>query len=129
MNQKIEITKKILELLTLDSDEQSVKKIIPIWWCSTRKKSQGGLQLTIKGFEAIRQAGIKEYRIKFLEPIEYSNKVIIWLDKYIDCPFFIQNEQIFVFSERMAVQLMLFSGNIYKFGAAKQRRVQLDNQS
>lgn len=126
MNLKVELTKKILEILNLDSSQQNIQKIIPVWWYSTRKKSTGGLQLTSVGFEAFIKADIKNYKIKFLEPIVLSNKLVLWLDNYIDCPFYLRSKEVYVFSEKTAVQLMLFSGNIQKFTEAKATRAQLD---
>jgi len=126
MNLKVELTKKILEILNLDSSQQNIQKIIPVWWYSTRKKSTGGLQLTSVGFEAFIQADIKNYKIKFLEPIVLSNKLVLWLDNYIDCPFYLRSKEVYVFSEKTAVQLMLFSGNIQKFTEARATRAQLD---
>jgi hypothetical protein len=49
----------------------------------------------------------------------YNNQEIIWLDNFIDCPWFLTKKEIFVFGEKMAVQLVLFSGNIKKFAHAK----------
>lgn len=122
MNQKTEITKRILESMGLDSNDERVRKTIPTWWFSTRQKEQGGLRLTEQGFDAFRNAGIKDYRIKFEDPIYFTNQLMIWLDHFIDCPFYLRNQDIYVFSEKMAVQLVLFSGNIYKYSAAKASR-------
>jgi hypothetical protein len=122
MNQKTEITKRILESMGLDANDGRVRKTIPNWWFSTRQKEQGGLRLTEQGFDAFRNAGIKEYRIKFEDPIYFTNQLMIWLDHFIDCPFYLRNQDIYVFSEKMAVQLVLFSGNIYKYSAAKASR-------
>ena len=122
MNQKTEITKRILESMGLDDNNERVRKTIPIWWFSTRQKEQGGLRLTEQGFDTFRNAGIKDYRIKFEDPIYFTNQLMIWLDHFIDCPFYLRNQDIYVFSEKMAVQLVLFSGNIYKYSAAKASR-------
>ena len=122
MNQKTEITKRILNSMGLDPSDDRVRKTIPTWWFSTRQKEKGGLRLTEQGFDAFRNAGIKEYRIKFEDPIYFTNHLMIWLDHFIDCPFYLRNQDIYVFSEKMAVQLVLFSGNIYKYSAAKASR-------
>lgn len=122
MSQKTEITKRILESMGLDASDERIRKTIPTWWFSTRQKERGGLRLTEQGFDAFRDAGIKEYRIKFDDPIYFTNQLMIWLDHFIDCPFYLRNKDIYVFSEKMAVQLVLFSGNIYKYSAAKASR-------
>lgn len=121
MNQKIEITKHILESMGLPATEERVRKTIPTWWYSTRQKEQGGLRLTEQGFEAFQKAGIKEYRVKFEDNIQFTNQLIIHLDQLIDSPFYLRNKEIYVFNEKMAVQLVLFSGNIQKYTLAKVR--------
>lgn len=122
MTQKTEITRKVLESLGLDPSEDRVLKTIPVWWYSTRQKENSGLRLTDAGFKALVDAGIKEYRIEFTEDIRFTNQLMIWLDNFIDCPFYLRKNEIFVFSEKMAVQLLLFSGNVYKYGATKAKR-------
>lgn len=122
MNQKNEITKHILNSMGLDASDNRVKKTIPTWWYSTRHKNKGGLRLTEQGFEAFKKAGIKEYRVEFQDQIHFTNQLMIWLDNFIDCPFYLRHKEIYVFSEKMAVQLVLFSGNIYKYSAAKASR-------
>lgn len=122
MNQKTEITRHILISMGLESSDERVRKTIPTWWYSTRQKEQGGLRLTDQGFEAFQKAEIQSYKVKFDEPIHFTNQLMIWLDKFIDCPFYLRNKEIYVFSEKMAVQLVLFSGNIYKYSSAKAKR-------
>ena len=126
MNQKTEITKHILESMGLESSDARVRKTIPTWWFSTRQKDQGGLRLTEQGFEAFQKAGIKEYRIKFEDTVYFTNQLIIWLDQLIDSPFYLRNKEIYVFNERIAVQLVLFSGNIGRFVEVKAKKLQID---
>ena len=121
MNPKYEITKVVLESLGLPADEKRIKKTIPTWWFSTRIKDKGGLRLTEQGFDCLRKADIKCYEVKFDEPIVATNELIIWIDQNIDCPFFLTNRQIWVFGERTAIQLVLFSGNIAKLHRAQKR--------
>ncbi len=122
MNQKSEITKYILQSMGLDPSDERVRKTIPTWWYSTRQKERGGLRLTDQGFEAFQKAGIKEYCVRFENPIQFTNQLIVWLDQLIDSPFYLRNKEIYVFDEKMAVQLVLFSGNIQKYATAKASR-------
>lgn len=121
MNQKYDITKAVLEAQGLVADEKRIKQTIPIWWVSTRTKAKGGLRLSEQGFLCLKQADIKCYEIRFDEPIFFTNKLAIWVDQNIDCPFYLNNKRIWVFGEKMAVQLVLFSGNIAKFQRAQER--------
>lgn len=121
MNPKFEITKKVLESQGIAADEKRIKETILTWWVNPRTKSKGGLRLTEQGFSCFKQADIKYYEIKFDETIFFNNELIIWIDQNLDCPFYITNKKIWVFGERTAVQLVLFSGNIQKFQRAQKR--------
>lgn len=121
MNQKYEITKLVLESQGLVVDEKRIKKTIPVWWVNPRKKDKGGLRLTQQGFECLTKADIKSYEIRVDDPVFFTNQLVIWIDQNIDCPFYIEGKRIWVFSEKMAVQLVLFSGNIAKFHRAQKR--------
>lgn len=123
MNQKIEITKKVLELQGITPDEERVKKTIPTWWFSTRSKENGGLRLTEQGFDCLQKAGIKSHKIRFEKPITVTNQVLIWIDQLINCPFYITSKEIYVFSDKVAVQLVLFSGNIERYVRAKANKL------
>jgi hypothetical protein len=89
-----------------------------------RKKEKGGLRLTEQGFTCFQQADIKFYRVQFDQKLEYTNQLVIWLDRYIDCPFYITNKEIFVFNEKMAIQLVLFSGNVAHFTSIKAKNAE-----
>jgi hypothetical protein len=121
MNLKETITQNVLSIIDPNYTEKSYQTALAAWWANTRKKSSGGLKLTKEGFDVFCQAEIKYYPIQFEHGVDIpmTNRLIIWLDHYIECPFYLTKKEICVFNERMAVQLVLFSGNIYKFGLAK----------
>lgn len=121
MNQKFELTRLVLEHFGKDTSEQNIKKYIPGLWVNPRQKSKGGLRLTPAGLEALQTIGLKHYEIKIDDEIYWTNDFIIWLDQNIECPFYVTNRKIWVFGERLAVQLVLFSGNIQKFYRAKKK--------
>jgi len=129
MNPKYNITKAVLESLGLPADDERIKKTIPIWWHNTRNKPTGGLRLTDQGFEALKTANIKYYELRPDEPIDFTNELAIWIDQNIDCPFYLTRKRIWVFGERMAVQLVLFSGNIAKFHRARKRSAEKDQSA
>lgn len=113
MSQKNKITEEILKELGIQPTDTNIKKYKKVWWQSSRTKAKGGLWLTPQGFEAFEKAQIKNYKIKFPEPINIlENKFIIWLDNAMEHPFFITKREIYVFGERTAVQMMLFSGDL-----------------
>ncbi len=124
MTQKAKITQAVLESLGLEANEKRVKQTLPIWWYSTRNKENGALRLTEQGFNCLTQADIKSYRIDFEHPIQPTNQLIIWLDNFMDCPFYLTNREIYVFSEKMAIQLVLFAGDIKQYVSIKARNNQ-----
>lgn len=130
MNLKTEITEKVLNTLGVSSDPKTIKKIIPVWWQNPRTKDNGGLRLTERGFKSLENAGIKFYEIRIEEPLKFSNQLIIWIDRFIDCPFYLTSKSIFVTTEKMAIQLILYAGNIHKFTLVKAKKYsQIDKNS
>lgn len=121
MNQKYDITKIVLESVGIEASHKRVRQTIPTWWFSTRQKEKGGLRLTDQGFEALLKADIKSYELKIDEEIQFTNELIIWIDQNLDCPYYLTKRKIWVFGEKTAVELVLFSGNIAKLFRAKKR--------
>lgn len=126
MNQKTEITKYVAGQFNLPTDEKSIRKLVPAWWFNPRIKETGGLRLTDEGFARLT-AHIKAHKVLLDEPVEYTNQLIIWLDKFINCPWYVTKKEIFVFNETTAIQLVLFSGNITRFSAAKAKKPKKPN--
>lgn len=108
--------------LQIPLDKKIVKKTILTFWQNPRIKSRGGLGLTPAGFEAFKKANIKNYHIKFDEKINFDAKMILGLDNFINSPFYVNKNEIWVFDESTAIQLVLFGGNIQKYVLAKYRK-------
>lgn len=121
MNQKVDLTKTLLAQAGL---EQEFTTYLNLWWKDPRVKEVGGLQLTNEGYIALIDADLKCYPVQFEDEFVPTSQLIIWMDRFIDCPYFITKKGIFVFSERMAIQLVLFSGNLEKFARAKAKKLQ-----
>ena len=102
------------------TDAANLKLYTRNWWQNNRSKESGGLRLTDEGYEfLVGELHLKEYEVPFTEPIELSPQTIIFLDRYIDCPYYLTNNSITVFSERKSFQLYMFSDDIRKFGIIK----------
>jgi hypothetical protein len=101
------------------------------WWQSTRVNKQTAFRLTEEGFDFLSNIlELRTYEVPFTEPIELSPQTIIFLERYIDCPYFLTNQSITVFSERKSFELYLFSDDIRNFGLLKamnERQKDLDN--
>ena len=119
MSQKHKITQYALGLISPEYDEKLYQKSLHLWWTNIRTKPTGGLRLTTLGWESLNRAEIKSYEIEYTSPVHMTNQLIIWLDQFIDCPYYLAKNSIFVYTEKMAVQLVLFSNDIYRFTASK----------
>ena len=124
MNWKRLYTKMFLKELKLDDDEHSVDAYIPLWWKNTRDKGKSGLRLSDLGVDTVEKIGIVTYEIKFPKDMEMTTQVIIFLDKFIDCPYYLKKSSIVVTGERKAIELHLFSGDVKKYGHNKAMRRQ-----
>jgi hypothetical protein len=119
MNWKEHYTRIFLCQIGESVSDSNIKSYIPLWWKNTRDKGQNGLRLTDAGFEMIKQIELKTYEIGIPKEMPITTQVIIFLDHFIDCPYYLTKNSIIVTSERKAVELTLFSGDLRKYGLAK----------
>lgn len=119
MTNKTVYTKLFLKELGKSYNDVNVKEFMPIWWYNTREKTEGGLRLTDEGFDVVRQIELTTYDIPYPRDMPITTQIIIFLDKFIDCPYYLTNRSITVTNERKAVELGLFSGDLRKYGLTK----------
>lgn len=119
MNWKETYTKIFLKELGEAQNEQNIKAMMPIWWKNTRNKGQGGLRLTEEGYEMLKRIGLTTYDIPYPKEMPVTTQVIIFLDQFIDCPYYLDTRSIVVTNERKAVELTLFSGDLRRYGLVK----------
>ena len=113
-------TKIFLEQAGLPSNEDSVRQYIKKWFRNPREKLDSSLTLTDEGFEFLTtKIGLQSYRIPFPKDFQMTTQVVLFLDKFLDCPNYYNKKEIFVFKEKKAAELMLFSGDVRKYGIAK----------
>ena len=111
-------TKIFLKQANISLGENTLKEYMPVWWKNTRRT--GGLRLTDEGSEFITERlEIQVYEVPFPVDFTLTTQVIIFLDKYINCPYLLAEDGIVVTNERKAMELMLFSGDIRKYGLNK----------
>ena len=120
MDTKTAYTRTFLMLKEQSMHDESVKTAYYTWWQNVREKYQArSLRLTKLGFEWVESCDIKTYDIKFPAKIIFTPQTYLWLDEYVDCPYFVDKKRIVVTMEKMAPQLMLFAGDITKYGLAR----------
>lgn len=121
MDIKTQLTKDLLKIQAANLDDEKIfKRHLILWWKNPMVNGNRSLGLTIQGYQHLKNI-IKFYQIDLSKDIFISNQLIIWLDKFIDCPYYLTEESIFVSKESTAVQLILFGGDLTRFGSAKVR--------
>lgn len=113
-------TKIFLEQSGLPADDDSIRQYILKWFRNPREKVNSSLTLTEEGFEFLTtKLELKTYRIQFPKDFQITTQVVLFLDKFLDCPNYYNKKEIYVFKEKKAAELMLFSGDVRKYGIAK----------
>ena len=128
MISKDDYTAKFLQAAKINPEDDLIKEKVVEWWYNLRTKESGGLRLTKKGLDfVVNDAKLKLYKIKFPGKFIITPQILVWLDQFIETPYFITKKDITVFSERSAFELYLFSGDVKKLGytkALRQRMIQ-----
>ena len=119
MNWKEVYTKIFLKQLGKSANEVTVKEFMPLWWQNTRSKGKSGLRLTDAGFEVLSQIDLATYDIPYPVDMPITTQIIIYLDQFIDCPYYITPRSIIVTDQKKAVELTLFNGDLRKYGLTK----------
>ena len=110
--------------------DESVKTAYYTWWQNVRESYQArSLRLTKIGLEWVESLDIKVYNIKFPNKIIFTPQTFLWLDEFVNCPYYIDKKQIIVTMEKMALQLMLFAGDVTKYGLARAMSKAKDQKS
>ena len=115
MNWKDTYTKIFLKTLNIAVTEATLKEYMPQWWQNTRSKDTGGLRLTDEGLRVV----VEDLQLSTYDVPHLTTQTIIFLDKFITCPYYMGQRSVTVTEEKKAMELHLFSGDIRKYGLAK----------
>jgi hypothetical protein len=120
MNWKETYTKIFLKQADIAVTDANIKQYMPVWWQNTRAKLEGGLRLTNEGFDfIIEKLDLQTYEVPFPKDFKMTTQTVIFLDKFITCPYYLTNNSIIVTDEKKAMELHLFSGDLKKYGLTK----------
>lgn len=109
-----------LESAGIDVTQELLEGKIKAWWWNLRNKNKGGLRLSDEALLFIEaQSKIKTYKVPFPENLTLTPQVLLWLDNFIECPYYITKKDITVLKEKSAFELYLFSGDVRKMGYNK----------
>ena len=116
MNWKETYTKIFLKNANIAIGQNTLKEYMPMWWKNSRSKNFGGLRLTDEGITFIKdKLQLQTYDVPFPNDFTLTTQVIIFLDKYLDTPYYLADDGVIVTNEKKAMELMLFSGDIRKY--------------
>ena len=130
MDRKTAYTRTFMQLLEQPIHDETVKTNYYTWWQNVRESYQArSLRLTKQGFEMLESIDLKTYTVKFPQKIIFTPQTYLWLDEFVDCPYFVDKSKIVVTMEKMALQLMLFAGDVTKYGLARAMSKAEDQES
>ena len=102
--------------------DENIKSKMRLIWMNNRKNS-GGLRLTDAGLIYVtRVLDLATFPVPFPIDLDLKPQVLLYLDKFIKCPYHLTDKEITVLSERTAFELHLFSGDVRKYGLNKAMR-------
>jgi hypothetical protein len=123
-------TKKFLEANGQIADQKLIETKKVEWWYNVRSKDAGGLRLTDEGIKFVtEELGLKSYTVKFPGHFNITPQILVWLDNFIESPYYITKKSITVLSEKSAFELYLFSGDVQKMGYSKALAKRLSQNS
>jgi len=101
-------------------NESTMQEFMPVWWQNNRSKDKGGLRLTDSGMEFVTsEIELTTYEVPFPKDFTMTSNTLVWLDEFIDCPYWIGRHGMIVTNEKKALELHLFSGDVKKYGINK----------
>lgn len=120
MTNKETYTKIFLKTSDIAISPANLKIYTRQWWKNNRNKDEGGLRLTDEGFDFLKETiELKFYEIPLPRDQKLNTQTIIFLDQFIDCPYYLTERSIFVTDEKKSMELYLFSGDLQKYGLTK----------
>lgn len=126
MDWKKKYTKIFLKQLGKPINDETINHHIFEWWKNPVSKEQGGLRLTDEGFRVIvEDLELQVYEVPYSTYLEFTNKILLWIDNFVKCPYYLGRSRIYVTNEKVALELHLFSGDLEKYGLNKAMSRQL----
>ena len=62
---------------------------------------------------------LRFYQIPYPKNKAITTQTIIFLDKFITCPYFMAKDSLYVTDEKKSLELHLFAGDLRKYGLVK----------
>ncbi len=121
-------TKIFLKEMTVAQKEENAKNP-KLWWKNNRTKERESLRLTDEGLRIIKEVlDLQVYEVPFPPDLDLKPQVLLHLDRFLDCPYHLTEDMITVISERKAIELHLFAGDVRKYGLIKAMRREIPKE-
>jgi len=116
---KLTYTKIFIKAANQALSDANIEIRLHQWWKNNRKNNNS-LRLTDDGLNFItEELDIKVFEVPFPIDLDLKANVLIYLDRFIDCPYHLTANSITVLNERKSIELHLFSGDVRKYGLTK----------
>ena len=120
MNLRNVYTKIFLKENNQTTIKANVKQATVDLWQNSREKNTGGLRLSDYGYKFLTEKlELLSYEVPYPPELEMTAQTIIFLDNFLDSPYYLTQKSIIVFTERKAFDLHLFNGDVRKYGLTK----------
>ena len=95
-----------------DYSEKDYKKLWKMVWRNIREENPS-MRLTKGGYQFLKNSlELKDYMVKLKRECKLKPEILLGLDKFITCPYYITNKEIYVFEEKLASELVLRAGDL-----------------
>ena len=118
-NTKEQLTKEIFAQVQ-ERIKFGLDKFQSVFWQNPRPKNEGGWRLSEFGYTVLKELDYKDYPINLPDNTILTGQTVIWMDKYLDGPWYLEKKTIHFFKEKTAFQLILFDGDVANFGRSRE---------
>jgi hypothetical protein len=119
MIEKDTLTKIFLKQANISISKANIKYYMRKWWYSVRGDKNTTFRLSDDGVNfLINELHLIPYKI-FVSNEIVQPAVIIFLNKYIDSPYYVESHMLTLFNERKALELQFFASDLARYGIAK----------
>ena len=93
-------------------DDKDFDKMWKMVWRNIREENPS-MRLTKGGYQFLKNSlELKDYMVKLKRECKLKPEILLGLDKFITCPYYITNKEIYVFEEKLASELVLRAGDL-----------------
>ena len=112
ITQKKKLTIAFLKSHKPDYTEKDFDKFRKMVWRNIKEENPS-MRLTKGGNQFLKKnIQLKDYMVKLKRECKLKPEILLGLDKFITCPYYITNKEIYVFEEKLASELVLRAGDL-----------------